>query len=82
MRPLLQLMRMRNVSWIHYLKVDCEGCEPEAIPQFLVEANRSLGHVPVTTLQMEVHPPSHPRLVSCDDRERMHSVRVHVRAPI
>ena len=55
LRPMMVLLKEANVSWVHYLKVDCEGCETSAIPQFLIEANATFGHIPVTQLHLEVH---------------------------
>lgn len=54
-RPLYALMTELGTQWIDYLKVDCEGCELDAVPRFLKDSMEALGHVPVTQLQIEVH---------------------------
>jgi hypothetical protein len=54
-RPLSAMMASVGVTWIDYLKIDCEGCEMEALPRFLNDSMARWGHVPVTQLQIEIH---------------------------
>ena len=56
-RPLMSLIDDFTPGWIDYLKIDCEGCEFDAIPQFLEQSTARLGRVPVTQINIEVHVP-------------------------
>ena len=60
MSPLIDMISdVRAASggdfWIDYLKIDCEGCEMDALPRFLNDSMARWGHVPVTQLQIEIH---------------------------
>uniref|UniRef100_A0A7S2FL84 Methyltransferase FkbM domain-containing protein n=1 Tax=Haptolina brevifila TaxID=156173 RepID=A0A7S2FL84_9EUKA len=55
MLSLAEMFDACKVEWVDYLKIDCEGCEFTALSQFLREATRRWGHVPVTQLQVELH---------------------------
>lgn len=51
----LDMFRRVKTKWVDYLKIDCEGCEYKALPQFLEESTAKFGHVPVTQIQFELH---------------------------
>ena len=59
--------------------MDCEGCEFLALPQFLNESMRTLGHVPVTQLQLEIHVPwrLHTRFHSNETVALLRSYALH-----
>lgn len=55
LRTLLGLLEVARTSKIDYLKLDCEGCEFDALPQFLNASMHRFGHVPLGQLQVEMH---------------------------